>query len=103
MDKQTVLVGNVMTHSDGQVEDLTHPVEFIGEELGRWTWANEHTNTRGRTETLYRREDGHLVVHTKRWDEWVTEYSLKEISRDDLLIGQAFEALGREAGISIWI
>lgn len=106
MDKITVQVGSVVAGSSGQVNDNRRDVVFTGEELGSRTEYGLSdkggiTDTRGVTETLYRTDDGRLIVHVKDWSHWQGEpstYSLVEISEADLQPGGRFEDLGAEAG-----
>ncbi|HIQ01889.1 MAG TPA: hypothetical protein EYH30_07135 [Anaerolineales bacterium] len=107
MDKGTItiLVGTYVVGSGGIVQDNTREVQFEGEELARRTEYGYHkgniTDTRGVTETLYRTEDGRLIIHVEDWRRRQgepTTYSLFEVTEKDLGIGGRFEALGREAG-----
>ena len=105
-DRITVLVGTYTVGSGGIVQDSTREAQFRGEELAQRTEYGYHkgniTDTRGVTETLYRTDDGRLVVHIKDWSRWQgepTTYSLLEVTEEDLGVGGRFEALGREAGL----
>jgi hypothetical protein len=81
-------------------------VEFVGEELANFTEYGlgrdgNATDTRGVTETLYKTEDGRLVVHVEDWSRWQgepTTESLIEVEEIDLHAGGRFEQLGFEAG-----
>mgnify|MGYP000940831319 CR=1 FL=1 len=107
MDTQTVTIGTVETTSSGRTQDDRRAVEFIGEEVGHLTTYGYDskrgalTDTRGTTETLYRTEDGRLVVHVKDWSQWQgepTTESLRAVTEADLSIGGKFEALGADCG-----
>ena len=108
METIQVLVGDVVTASNGFVQDNTREVEFVGEELAsRMEYDYDYrrgsiTDLRGVTETLYKTEDGRYIVHVKDWSRWVNEptrHSLLEVTEDDLGVNGRFEALGREAGM----
>lgn len=106
METITVHIGTLTTLSNGAVQDDRRPVEFVGEELAQRTEYGLHrgnpTDTRGVTETLYRTEDGRLVVHVEDWSRWQGEpdhHSLVQVTEADLQPGGRFEALGREAGL----
>jgi len=107
MEKITVRIGSVVGLSSGQTQATTREVEFVGEKLAtrREYGYSEHTggitDTRGVDETLYKTEDGRLVVYVENWSHWQGEpnsYHLVEVSEDDLGVNGRFEALGREAG-----
>jgi hypothetical protein len=106
MEKQTVYIGTVVIGNGGQTNDSRRAVEFVGEMLGRRTeyGYGRHgniTDTRGVTETLYRTEDGRLIVHVDDWSRWRGEPSvetLHEVTEADLQPGGRFEDLGAEAG-----
>ena len=106
MAKVTVSIGSVVAGSGGQTNDYTRRVEFVGEELASRTEyglgrGGGITDSRGVTETLYKTEDGRLVVHVEDWSHWQGEpnvYSLVEVTEADLGANGRFEALGVEAG-----
>jgi hypothetical protein len=107
MEKVSVLVGSVVAANNGFVQDNTREVEFVGEQLGSRTEygyserSGGLTDTRGVTQTLYKTEDGRLIVHVKDWSRWQgepTTYHLQEVSEADLGVGGDFEALGQECG-----
>jgi len=107
MDKQTVYVGSLVGGS-GFTQDLRREVVFVGERLatrteyGHSDRTDAITDTRGTTETLYRTEDGRLVVYIEEWSRWQgepNEYRLVEVGEADLTPGGRFEALGNEAGL----
>ncbi len=109
MEKHKVYVGSRVSLGPGQVQDSLREVEFVGEVLcSRTTFGYDYrrncpTGTRGTTQTLYRTEDGRLVVHIEQWSRWRGEpqvYRLAEISLDDLQPGGPFEQLGRAAGLA---
>jgi len=98
-------IGTEQHMRDGRTQDLTRPVEFEGEELAKLITFGDHkgspTDTRGITETLYRTEDGRLVVYVEEWSRWQGEanhYDLIEATEGDLGATGRFETLGREAG-----
>jgi len=106
MDTVKVYIGTEQRLRDGRVNDLTRPVEFVGEEraslstFGAGRDGNP-TDTRGVTETLYETDDGRLVVYTEDWSHWAGEpntYTLQEVTEEDLCANGRFEDLGREAG-----
>ena len=106
MEHITLKIG-IVTATGSVQQDLTRDVEFVGEELARrkvYGYSDrtgEVTDTRGITETLYRVEDGRLVVYVEEWSHWQGEpnrYHLLEVTEDDLGVNGRFEALGREAG-----
>ncbi len=107
MDTQTVTIGTVETLSSGRTQDDRRTVEFVGEVLGHLTTygydakRGQLTDTRGTTETLYRVEDGRMVVHVKDWSQWQgepTTETLQTTSEVDLQPGGHFEALGAACG-----
>lgn len=107
MEKITVSIGSLVGMSSGFTQYNTREVEFVGEELARHTEYGYSdrtgglTDTRGVTETLYKTEDGRLIVYIEDWSRWQGEpnhYSLVEVTEDDLGINGRFEALGNEAG-----
>ena len=102
-----VTIGTIETANNGFKQDSRRVVEFSGEELGSLTEYDYDagkeclTDTRGATETLYRTEDGRLIVHTSDWSRWQSEPSterLHEIQDSDLQTGGQFELLGLECG-----
>ncbi len=102
-----VLIGRTESTSSGHTQDLTREVEFEGEELARRTEYGFDdrrgmiTDTRGATETLYKTDDGRLIVHVEDWSRWQgegTTHTLHEISEADLQANGRFEMLGVEAG-----
>ncbi len=105
MDKITVRIGTLAVSNGGREQDLTRVVEFIGEQLAIRTEAgvgrgSEITDTRGVTETLYRAEDGRLVVYVEDWSHWQNEpntYTLHVVTEADLQPGGRFERLGYES------
>ena len=88
-------------------QDNRRPVEFVGEKLATRTEYGTSdrtgglTDTRGTSWTLYRTQDGRLVVHIEDWSHWQGEpntYTLVEVTEADLQPNGHFEDLGREAG-----
>ena len=109
METITLEVGSIVALSSGITNDNRRPVEFVGELLAtRTEYGNDHrsgnpTDTRGITETLYRTEDGRLVVYVEKWSRWQGEpshYSLYQVTEADLSVGGQYEDLGREAGFA---
>lgn len=106
MEKITVQIGTVIAGGPGQVNDTRRDVEFVGEKLASRTEYGEGnrggiTDSRGVTETLYRTEDGRLIVHVKDWSHWQGEpsiYSLHEVTEADLQPHGKYELLGAKAG-----
>jgi len=107
MEKQTVKVGVLGTTDHGTGYDHTRTVEFIGEELARTThYGFERngapTDTQGTTETLYRTEDGRLVVYIENWSHWQGEgnsYRLVKAEPEDLEPTGRFSELADAAGM----
>ena len=102
-----VKVGSVETAHNGFTQDDRQVVEFIGRELGQRTTYDYDvdrgclSDTRGCTATLFRTEDGRLIVHTDNWSRWQGDPSteiLREIQEDDLHNGGEYERLGAECG-----
>jgi len=107
METITVRIGTTVGMSNGRSQDRIREVEFVGERLGDYTEYGYSTrgggltDTRGVTQTLYRTEDGRLVVYVKDWSHWQGEpnvYSLHEVSEEDLGVNGKYEDLGCEAG-----
>lgn len=108
MEKITVQIGSIVSGSSGQTNDNRRDVVFVGEQLAERTEYGTGrdgvsiTDTRGRTETLYRTDDGRLVVHIKDWSRWQGEpstYSLRQVTEDDLGPTGDLAELGAEAGM----
>jgi hypothetical protein len=106
VDKITVLIGSVAVGNSGATLDTTRQVEFEGEKLAELRQAGTNkgqvTDSRGAIETLYRADDGRLLVHIKDWSHWVSEpttFSLQVVSEDDLRGAGRFAVLGAEAGM----
>lgn len=100
MDQIELEVGSIWT-VNGIPQSTLRPVVFTGEKLGSYSRFTGNNDSRGITETLYRTEDGRLVVHKKIWSRWQGEptiYRLREVSEEDLSVGGEFEMLGRECG-----
>ena len=102
-----VMIGTIETANNGFRQDDRRVVEFMGTELGSLTSYDYDagkgclTDTRGYTSTLYRTEDGRLVIHTDDWSRWQAEpstESLHEIQESDLETGGQYERLGAECG-----
>lgn len=105
METITVYVGTEHHMRDGRTQEDTRPLEFVGELLAKQTSFGYHreqiSDTRGTTETLYRAEDGRLLVHIHEWSKWQGEadrYDIFQVTETDLQPAGRFEALGREAG-----
>jgi len=106
METQKVLVGSAVSGRSGIYEDDLRPVVFQGEELGgSITHGTDRvgglTDTRHMTETLYRTEDGRLIVHSNDFSAWQGEpctQTLAEVTEADLRPGGRFERLGRQCG-----
>ena len=108
MDTIKVRIGTVVGMSSGQTQDTTREVAFKGEELGshrEYGYSDRTggpTDTRGVTQTLYKTEDGRLVVYIESWSKWQGEpnvYSLREVTEADLDATGEFAALGAECGL----
>ena len=106
MDTFRIEIGTVVAMNNA-TQDNTWQVEFIGEKLAtRTEFGTTHkgaiTDTRGVTETLYKTEDGRLIVHVEDWSWWQSEpttYTLYEATEADLQPGGRWELLGAEAGL----
>lgn len=107
MDKITVQIGSIVSGGAGQTNDNRRDVEFVGEELATRTeyGVGERggiTDTRGVTETLYRADDGRLLIHAEDWSRWKGEpdtESLQEVTEADLSATGIYAALGAKAGL----
>jgi YD repeat-containing protein len=101
METIEVCVGSIVAGGSNQV------VEFVGEQLAQRTEYGAGriggiTDTRGVTETLYRTDDGRLIVHVDKWSRWRGEpntETLHVVTEEDLQPGGRFEFLGVEAGM----
>ena len=101
MESIRVRVGSETSTSSGAYRDLTQMAEFTGEKIG--SWCDGLDDSRGVEETLYKAEDGRLVVHVRQWSNWQgesTRYHLQPIEQADLEPGGSFEFLGAAAGMS---
>jgi hypothetical protein len=81
---------------NGQLEDLTRPVEFDGEEVARHQWETGACS--GIRQRLFKTDDDRYIVSTATWctkPRQETSYSLHEIDEGDLQAGGEYEALGR--------
>ena len=102
----TVQIGSIVTGNSGQTNDNRRDVQFAGEKLASRTEYGSGNNggitdTRGVTETLYRADDGRLVVHVDVWSRWQGEPSMESlqlVTEDDLSPTGRFAELGAEAG-----
>jgi hypothetical protein len=97
----TVEIGTTVC-LDGHVQGNTRKVGFNGQSLGRRVIYEDDRGNRGFTETLYRTDDGRLVVHVKDWSRWQGEPSvarLVQVTPADLDSGGPFELLGAECGL----
>lgn len=103
MKTHTLRIGTVCTHRDGRVTQHLLPVEFVAERLATITEYYSGDDTRGTTTTLYRTDDGRLVLYIETWSKWIGEtnsYDLEQIQLDDLQPGGTYQHLGHEAGLS---
>ena len=106
MESIRIYIGTVQSTNGGRVQDTRRAVEFVGEELASYRELGygrdgQLTDTRGVTETLYKTDDGRLIVHIEDWSRWQgepTTESLHEVEESDLQAGGRFEQLGFEAG-----
>jgi len=102
----SVYVGKVQSSNSGLANDDRRLVEFTGEELAthKQFGTDERgniTDTRGVTQTLYKTDDGRLIVHQDVWSLWQGEPSIEtlhEADRADFEPGGRFEGLASEAG-----
>jgi len=102
-----VMIGTIETAHNGYSQDSRRVVEFSGVELGKRTEYDYDagkgclTDTRGATETLYKAQDGRLIVHVDDWSRWQGEPSTErvhEIQESELQTGGQYELLGAECG-----
>ncbi len=107
METVKLYIGSIQRSSNAFTKDNTRPVEFLGEQLatrrefGYSDRTGGLTDTRGVDQTLYKTDDGRLLVHVEDWSRWQgepTTYSLREVTEADLGVNGEFEALGREVG-----
>lgn len=106
METFTVMVGDLVVGNGGITNDTRQKVQFTGEKLGSYTeyGTDRHgriTDTRGTTETLYRTEDGQLVVHIDDWSRWEGEpgsETLRRVREEDLHPGGPYTHLGAACG-----
>lgn len=101
METITLEVGTV-TCINGRTQEHLRPVEFVGEKLASRREYTGDNDTRGVDETLYRCEDGRLVVYVEDWSRWQGEpdtYRLVPVVEADLGPNGRFEYLGQEAGM----
>ncbi|OGO41597.1 MAG: hypothetical protein A2Z04_06735 [Chloroflexi bacterium RBG_16_57_9] len=107
MEKIVLRIGTIVGMSSGHTQDTTREVEFMGEVLSHYTAYDDSnrsggpTDTRGVSQTLYRAEDGRLIVYVEDWSHWQGEpshYYLLAVDKDDLGVNGRFEELGRGAG-----
>ena len=92
MEQVTVMVGSITTGNSGLTRDTTRDVNFTGERLGEYRQPGMHKGTisdsRGTIKTLYRTEDGRLIVHIQNWTRWVgeaTSYTLHTVTLAELV------------------
>lgn len=101
METISVWIGSVRTLSGGQMVDKRRLVEFVGERLGVYDTFTGDDDTRGVRETLYKAEDGRLIVHVKDWSLWQNEpdtESLHKVTETDLQPNGRFNFLGAKCG-----
>lgn len=106
MEEITVNIGELVTGNSGIANDTRQFVQFTGEKLGEYTeYGTDHrgniTDTRGRTEQLFRVDDGRLVVHVHEWSRWVGEpdtESLVTVTEKTLGPTGLFRQLGAACG-----
>jgi len=102
METITLEIGSETT-IDGCRQDNLRPVQFQGEEIGSRRWFTDERGTRGTDETLYKTDDGRLVVYIEDWSRWqgeISNYKLVRVQPADLDVGGAFEMLGRACGMA---
>ena len=101
MEQVRVRIGACSVLNSGVTQDYTIPVTFEGELIYARREHYPNDDTRGTNETLYRTNDGRLVVYVEEWSRWHGEpnhYRLVEVTEADLQPGGKFELLGQEAG-----
>jgi hypothetical protein len=96
----TIQIGSTRNINGRAVAHL-RPVEFEAQELGRYGTLTGDNDTRGIDQTLYKTEDGRLIVYNKDWSLWQgepTTYSLHQVDEADLSPTGEFSDLGYESG-----
>ena len=81
------------------IQGITHEVVFQGEKLG----MSPMNMRRNWTETLYRTEDGRLIVHVHILPTTRDEqhgYGLHQVTESDLQAGGRYADLGAECGFA---
>ena len=102
MDTIELSVGSLCVIDGCQQDDL-RPVQFRGELVGSRRELTDDRGTRGRDESLYRTDDGRLVVYIENWSRWQGEpsyYKLIAVDETDLGVNGRFEMLGRACGMA---
>ena len=106
METVKLWIGRVERLRDGRANDMRRPVEFEGEKLAEVTTYRQRTGSvtgpRRTTETLYRAEDGRLLVYTQEWSTCRGEaehHSMQQVMAEHLGPDGRFSALGRETGM----
>ena len=100
MDELTLQVGERRRALNGAELDLTAPVTFRGEALGSLT--AETDGIRRERWSLFRTEDGRLVLYTAKTSQQMHEpslYALKTLQPEDLQPGGAYALLGQRCGL----
>ena len=101
MKTYKVQVGSVGTDRSGRSHGEYQDVEFKAEKLGETSYLTGSDDTRGVEETLYRTEDGRLILYEYYWSRWQGESSTRrlfEVSEDELAPNGQYWRLGKEAG-----
>ena len=101
METIQLFIGSSRILLGGHAVDSLRPVEFVGEEIGRWSTLTGDDDTRGVKQVLYKTEDDRLIVFVKDWSRWQGEadvMSLHEVTAADLGVNGQYEELGYKCG-----
>jgi len=95
MEKQILWVGNSQKIRKEALPGVTEPVSFLGEKLAIATLYAEDHKTWQRKETLFRDEEGHLLVYVEDRSQTPDgAYKLYEATKADLGVRGRFASLG---------
>ena len=105
METIQLFIGSSRILLGGHAVDSLRPVEFVGEEIGRWSmtrrpFSNDY-DIECVKQVLYKTEDDRLIVFVKDWSRWQGEadvMSLHEVTAADLGVNGQYEELGYKCG-----
>lgn len=95
METKTVYVGLIVAGTEGFKR--TRKVKFTGEKLATYS---DQANHRGLSKTLYRNDDGELLLHVRNWSNWQNESTnktLKKVTEDYII--EDHPVLAQQSGI----